>query len=496
MNWLTAVQASANYQRVAESVGEGLVTISEHIQHASRNMTLYQDKLMQTAVADLYQHIFLFLGDVMDWILEKRHQRLLDSFKENFRDRFDAKMKMIHKKTEHIRDIADHLHRLDTKGIQDSIDQLMLRTERDRRLDRDNTARDREDRRYRETLLEMHLERERQGRLHQSEQIRVLARQVEMLGQNAYSLLQANYQGAWPSRSPTSTPYGLIEDQDGARALTENGSGTLAFSFVHQSHHFRKLTRPEGTGPCEAAEIALNSRHLEDFFSRDRVRLAVENTAPANVGIETVAALTQWVQGQSSQMLWLDGSATEAEDVENPLTIIASDITRMIESSDLPMISYFCRTDWQDQHDKTFEHIASVALLYALIRQLVELQLPRVDTSINLSEERFRLLDGSLDTWNISLALLRDLISLLPRTTFCVIDGLHWLDAQGTETALEQLVQCLRDEKLRVLFTTTGRTGCLMESLEPDEIVPLEDPSLQDLSFSIENDIDGVLYGP
>lgn len=222
------------------------------------------------------------------------------------------------------------------------------------------------------------------------------------------------------------------------------------------------------------------------------MRLPVTEAGPVNVGIETVVALTQWVQGHTSQILWLDGAATEAEDLENPMTVIAGEITTLTEASGLPVVSYFCRTVWQDQHIMTVEHIAAVALLYALIRQLVELQLPRFDTLVDLSEERFELLDGSLDTWNTGLAILKDLISLLPRTTFCIIDGLHWLDDQGTETALEQLIECLRDEKLRVLFTTTGRSGSLMGSLEADEIVPLEDPSLQDLSFSIENNVDGV----
>lgn len=101
---------------------------------------------MQTAVADLYQHIFLFLGDVMDWIMGKRRQRLLDFF-ENFKDLYDVKMKTIQKKTDQIRDIANHLHKRGTKNIQDStmavkdwIDHLMSTMDRDRRLDRDDVC--------------------------------------------------------------------------------------------------------------------------------------------------------------------------------------------------------------------------------------------------------------------------------------------------------------------------------------------------------------------
>lgn len=222
------------------------------------------------------------------------------------------------------------------------------------------------------------------------------------------------------------------------------------------------------------------------------MRLPLTDAAPANVGIETIAALTQWVQGNASGIVWLDGSITEAEDLENPLTVVAGEIIKLTEIAGLPVLSYFCQTVWQDQYDKPPEQIATVALLYSVIRQLVELMLPQFETSIDLSEERFSLLDGSLDTWNAGLAILKDLISLLPRTTFCIIDGLHWLDDQGTETALEQLVECLRNERLRTLFTTTGRSGCLMGGLEVEEIVPLEDLRLQDLSFSVENAIDGA----
>lgn len=61
---------------------------------------------MKHLVADLYEHIFLFLNGVMDWILSKRYRRLLDSFIDNFNDRFDGEIKKINQKAERVRIFA------------------------------------------------------------------------------------------------------------------------------------------------------------------------------------------------------------------------------------------------------------------------------------------------------------------------------------------------------------------------------------------------------
>lgn len=61
---------------------------------------------MLKLVADLYEHIFLFLSSVMDWIMEKRFRRLIDSFSDNFNERFQNEIGRINKKAERIRTFA------------------------------------------------------------------------------------------------------------------------------------------------------------------------------------------------------------------------------------------------------------------------------------------------------------------------------------------------------------------------------------------------------
>jgi len=115
-----------------------------------------------------------------------------------------------------------------------------------------------------------------------------------------------------------------------------------------------------------------------------------------------------------------------------------------------------------------------IALLYSLLRQMIELLLPRFETTTDLSEQRFRGLDGSMDSWQDALSVFQDLLSLMPSTVFCVVDGIHWLDDRSTDTPLRELIDALRADKLRLLLTTSGRSGCLLEGLASAETLQID----------------------
>lgn len=179
--------------------------------------------------------------------------------------------------------------------------------------------------------------------------------------------------------------------------------------------------------------------------------------------------------------MWLEGPAIEVDDTENPLTSLAAKFIDLVVMNKLPVISYFCEIPQTVDSNVTREAKGTVSLLYALLRQVVELLLPRLETALDLSEERFLGLDGTLDTWPEALGVFRDLVmSLAPGTVYCVVDGLHWLDDKTTDLALAQLVECLRGGTLKVLFTTSGRSGCLLECLEPGETFVVGEPDPDD----------------
>lgn len=219
----------------------------------------------------------------------------------------------------------------------------------------------------------------------------------------------------------------------------------------------------------------MNSRHLEDYFCRSRVRLSPDDFGSIGGGETAVTRLSEWSQGQHPPLLWFAGPALQVDDFENPLTSIAAKFVGMVAAHQLNVISYFCEVPRTTRGPHTPETEGAISLLYAILRQLVETLPPRLETTADLSESRFAKLDGSMNTWTEAIELLRDLLSVLSGIVFCVIDGIHWLDDEGTDAPLAQLVTELRHDRLRVFFTTCGRSGCLLDHLDRDETFIVDD---------------------
>lgn len=129
---------------------------------------------------------------------------------------------------------------------------------------------------------------------------------------------------------------------------------------------------------------------------------------------------------------------------------------------------------------------AAVALVCALVRQAVELlpppplQPPAADETgeapaVDLSEQRFQGVDGTVLAWDEAVGVLRDVLGQLPRTVVCVVDGMQWLDDSSTAVYLGELVKALRrQERVKVLFTTAGRSRCLLRELDASEVLQFE----------------------
>ncbi len=195
------------------------------------------------------------------------------------------------------------------------------------------------------------------------------------------------------------------------------------------------------------------------------------------VSREALARLSEWTESATSWVLWLEGSHTMTDDFENPITAIAARYIDLADRSGVQIISYFCELRPNEPtrpSNTTGETAALFSLVYALLRQMIELLPPRFDTHLDLSESRFRRLNLEFDSWPDMLSATRDMLELMPEPVFCVINGFHWLDDRSTDDSLEEFLQVLRTEKLKVLFTTTGRSACLQDGLSSAETVPVE----------------------
>lgn len=203
-----------------------------------------------------------------------------------------------------------------------------------------------------------------------------------------------------------------------------------------------------------------------------------------------VAALQEWTVTAESQSQSLCIIGPYQLEEQSTISMIAAKYAASAIEAKLPAISYFCELPRNGiPSDSTPEAEALVSLAYSLVRQLIEL-LPSVfESAAQLHSQRFEVLDGTLGSWDHVVGILKDLLDLSPPVLFCVIDGLEILEDQRTRQPLADFIDALhghdgnRDDtqvskrKLKSLFTTAGRSRCLLDYLTEEELVFAEKPS-------------------
>lgn len=137
--------------------------ISERIEEAGRDLSLVETEAMKKLVAKLYEHVFLFLNGVMDWIMQKRIKRLLDSFASDFNERFEKEITKINEKAERVRILASQSSRAELR-----VTRLMTENmSRDLRLGLDGLQRHEAEMRLREERMEKNMAMDEENRQQQ-----------------------------------------------------------------------------------------------------------------------------------------------------------------------------------------------------------------------------------------------------------------------------------------------------------------------------------------
>ncbi|RYO75024.1 hypothetical protein DL764_010596 [Monosporascus ibericus] len=261
-------------------------------------------------------------------------------------------------------------------------------------------------------------------------------------------------------------------------------TGKAAFQPIPSPPSDLRLLSPP---PCQfslkqrhwSVETVLdNSRSLEAFFSWDNIRPAGMAVKPAVVNRKTLSRLVQWSRaGSGPQTLWLRGWYMPERGTENPLTRIGLKLVDHAARAGIPMVSYFCQlgrlTRLRPNEPPEAEALTSV--LYAFIRQTLRLLPPQFEGNVDLSEERFRRLDGTEASWNVSLAILNDVIRLAAQSVFCILDGVQWLEHSSTDKYLRTFLDALRHDRMNVLFVTTGTSLTLRDAIPREETLADEE---------------------
>ncbi|KAK3994206.1 phytanoyl-CoA dioxygenase [Cladorrhinum sp. PSN332] len=468
----TIIKASVNHERVAEDLGDALCAISENVAECQVELEIFRTTAMLEKVADLYAHIFIFLSSYMDWMMRKRATRLLDSFNENLFRQFEPDIKKITDRSNLIRNFVAQSSRAEVRATRLHVEDL----KRDLRVGQEGEARHWAEMEYFAARIERELIASRQERRELKEE----GRQVKELTARLTHMLEERAK-AWL----------------GSERLTAghiSGRRSPSPFYAGQSGVFVMAKAP----PIQwvAEDISLGSAHLENFFHRDRVRLPSEHLGPAGAPLSVLQRLADWTASRTtsgSAVLWVSGPPDcTGYDLENPVTMLAATVVDMAAQSKVPVLSYFCelRRGERIRSGHTAETQGLMALTLSLIRQMMELLLPVFETDVDLSDERFSELDGSLDSWGKVSSLITDLVPLLPASdkVFCIVDGLHWLDDRDTDKYIVDLVRVLRESKFKVLLTTTGRAPTLRDVMSRDETLWVD--TLDDWTGKVMDDID------
>jgi chaperonin cofactor prefoldin len=137
---------------------------------------------MKAVIAELYAEIFLFLSDLLDYLLQKRRKRLLDSFNEDLFNKFEDQISNIEKKAAKVQRLAAQGSRAELRATRlelENVKQHIIAGQKgEARLRAELTAR--------ADRLEAELARAREQRKHEMLCMRQLSTSIKkMLGDNA-----------------------------------------------------------------------------------------------------------------------------------------------------------------------------------------------------------------------------------------------------------------------------------------------------------------------
>lgn len=179
-----------------------------------------------------------------------------------------------------------------------------------------------------------------------------------------------------------------------------------------------------------------DSSPLQDYFDNNEQIHPFGRDQRLELSSSISKALFDWTQINPSLPLAIEGSRPLG--LPGRLTMVSACYISVARKHNIPVISHFCASS-----PRTDKRAGVVALVYSLIRQLIELVPPMLDCDSNcdLSGERFRRLNDTVASYD-ALAILNTLLRYRPPVLFCVIDALDVLEGSGDES-LEQYVRLL-----------------------------------------------------
>jgi hypothetical protein len=419
---------------------------------------------MYQEVSRLYAHVFLFLKGVMAWYLKRSVRRMLDSFNEKFFREFQEEIDNIKRISQEISRRAQQGHMAESRTIRIGVEDLQSDVTDmglDIRVGLQGLKRSQVEQAYVLEKLYQNQEQDRRERKElerERERVKRLESVVNFLSThfNALAVRQPTPLDRIQSIEPSESPLMPIPAFSQTILLSTSG-------FMDDGKATGQLS--DQLPAWNRDQVLLDSRNLENLFDRERVRPSTDASLPAMLDARTLSRVKEWIQRPGDHLLYI----SDSNQSNTTLTTMNARLIGFAESSKIPVISYFCELsrDDPDTENVTLEMKQLITLLYALIRQALELLEIQFASSADFSASRYSSLNYG--TWKEALHLFAELAELTPPLLFVVIDGFEWTDDSSTESCTTELLSVLRCENFKVLISSRQQSRSLLGALEPEE---------------------------
>lgn len=267
-----------------------------------------------------------------------------------------------------------------------------------------------------------------------------------------------------------------LHDDSHIMSLGDDTEETSSLMPQRQTNHDATGAKTQILQPDTILEA---SKGLEKFIIGSSVDLL--NTLQPTPFTSTPVAtrLREWLSSRISKFLWVRGSPVSHYTSELSVSS-GSLINAALESKSqhcFTSVSLWKAPIWQTD---SAEEAGVVSLVYSLICQLILLLERDVNTSIDLSAERFSLLESPLGNWKEATSFLNDLLALWPGILLCAIDGIDDLDYGRGQSLFADILPLVRRREaesgksglvFKTLFMMTSYAKTLDGALGIDEVV-------------------------
>lgn len=366
---------------------------------------------MKTRLATVYAQLFAFYRDTLEWYMQSSTSKVFSSFNATINTRFQNSIKDIENGIAQISQCAQIGTGAMTRLIYENIQDMRAETYRQRQAHHDTSNID--------------------------VGAQMLKHFKAMIASAISEQMSANVQ----QRSVSPDPRVLLVDN----------------------------TPPRPSIPSREDAITY-SAHLDSYIygSEGHSLIHKRNFPP----IEHVVRrnLEEWLLNKKSHNLWI--SAPHEPDSTSSARAAAIGIVSSAWQAELPILSHFCKRPPHNAVPKstTIEEVGLLGLVYSLIRQLLQFKVP--ETTMDLSETRFKLLSGDpMSSWDEACNILQELLEQTPAIRYCVIDGLNDLEwSRGMDRGAHILdilfdYQEIAGPSFQILLTTSGQSRLLSRKI-------------------------------